>query len=277
MLKIKNNFTERTITSFFFALCTLSAIFINSWLFAVLFFVFSIAAVNELIKFSPINLLKIEKLILYIFSIIIYILILLSSKYNNLEKYLLLIAPMILIIFILLLFIKKDNLLITISFFVFSIIYSVLPFALLNYFSEIAIKNNYPQFLFLFSFFILIWINDSAAYLSGKTLGKNKLCPSVSPGKTWEGLIGGVVSTIIVAFVLQHFFPFDKTYFWYIFSLIILAFGTFGDLIESLLKRNKGYKDSGDFFPGHGGVLDRFDSTLFAAPIIFIYLFIYFN
>ncbi len=276
MKSLTNNFAERTITGFFFVLCILAAIYVNSWLFSVLFLVFTIAAVKELINFSPVILKKSENKILYILCIITYITITRASKYYVYEKYLFLFILLPILLLIILFFTRKENFLLTFLFYIFSILYGVLPFSLLNYFPKISISYDFPEHLFLLVFFIIIWINDTAAYLSGKAFGKHKLCTSISPGKTTEGLIGGAIISLSSAFILQHYYPFEKYYFWFIFAIIIIVFGTFGDLTESLLKRNKGLKDSGDFFPGHGGVLDRFDSTLFAAPAIFTYLILFF-
>ena len=132
----------------------------------------------------------------------------------------------------------------------------------------------------LLALFVLIWVNDTGAYCVGSLTakrknGNHKMTPHISPKKSWEGLFGGVVFAVGAAFLLWHFGWFDaiivegrgiKTTI--IFAILVSTFGTFGDLMESLMKRSLGVKDSGKFMPGHGGVLDRFDSVLLAAPII---------
>lgn len=120
--------------------------------------------------------------------------------------------------------------------------------------------------------FILIWVNDTGAYLSGVTMGRHKLFPSVSPKKTWEGFIGGALLTTISATLLGHYFI-DGQVAWYIWALIGLVISlaaTWGDLFESCLKRGANYKDSGHLIPGHGGILDRIDSLLFALPSAYV-------
>ena len=120
--------------------------------------------------------------------------------------------------------------------------------------------------------FILIWLNDSFAYLIGKNLGKHKLLERISPNKTIEGFMGGMLFTFIASFILTHQFTSLTQTQWLVIAGIVSIFGVLGDLIESMFKRQAGVKDSSNFIPGHGGFLDRFDSVIFAAPFIFIYL-----
>jgi phosphatidate cytidylyltransferase len=123
--------------------------------------------------------------------------------------------------------------------------------------------------------FIMIWMNDSFAYLVGKTLGKHKLYPAVSPKKTIEGSLGGLVFTLVAAFVLGRYAPVLNTVQWLILALVVVVTGGFGDLIESKFKRAAGVKDSGAILPGHGGMLDRLDSLVFAAPFAYLTLIIF--
>ncbi len=130
----------------------------------------------------------------------------------------------------------------------------------------------------LISIFILIWANDTFAYLVGKSLGRNKLFPSVSPKKTIEGFIGGLVFTIISSILLSKFYIEPKIlYIWIVIAIIVSIFSTLGDLIQSKFKRVAGVKDSGKIMPGHGGVLDRLDSIIFVIPFInLFYLILYY-
>jgi len=124
----------------------------------------------------------------------------------------------------------------------------------------------------LLGFFVIMWSNDVFAYLVGSKIGKHKLFERHSPKKSWEGSIGGFIFAIIAAFILSIFYTHFSVVEWISLGAIIAVTGTFGDLAESLLKRNSGVKDSGTIFPGHGGVLDRFDAVLFASPFVFVYL-----
>lgn len=144
--------------------------------------------------------------------------------------------------------------------------YILMPFLLM-------IKIREESYEIMLSTFLLIWFNDTFAYLSGTNFGKHKLFPSVSPKKTIEGFAGGMIMTILASVGL-HLFIFPKVEFntinWVTFSVLISVCSTFGDLVQSKLKRTAGVKDSGKFMPGHGGVLDRLDSVIFVAPILFL-------
>ena len=154
--------------------------------------------------------------------------------------------------------------------------YIVIPFILTNYIC-IGKANKYNEKI-LITIFISIWTNDTFAYLVGKNFGKRKLFPSVSPKKTIEGFIGGVVFTILCSLLLSKYYIETKnSYIWIIIAIIISIFSTLGDLIESKLKRVAGIKDSGNIMPGHGGILDRLDSIIFVVPFInLFYLILYY-
>ena len=120
--------------------------------------------------------------------------------------------------------------------------------------------------------FVIIWTSDVFAYLAGSMFGKHKLMERISPKKTWEGSIGGLFFSLIAAYILSLLVPQLSLVEWMILTIIIVISGTLGDLVESLLKRNADVKDSGTIFPGHGGVLDRFDAVIFATPMVFVYI-----
>jgi phosphatidate cytidylyltransferase len=122
------------------------------------------------------------------------------------------------------------------------------------------------------SFFLIIWTYDTFAYLTGILVGKHRLFPRVSPKKTWEGTAGGFIFGLAATFLLSKYFTDFDLLNWLIIASIIMVFGTFGDLSESLLKRSLNIKDSGNILPGHGGLLDRFDAVLMAAPAVFVYI-----
>ncbi len=148
-------------------------------------------------------------------------------------------------------------------------VYVIFPFALVNKLANITGEFNYELPI---GFFLILWANDSGAYFIGKFLGKTKLYEKVSPNKTWEGLFGGIVFAFVVAYFVSNYFHSVTLQVWIIISLIISIFGNLGDLFESQFKRSVGAKDSGNFIPGHGGVLDRFDGLLIALPITVCYL-----
>lgn len=135
--------------------------------------------------------------------------------------------------------------------------------------SSNAVSYNY---IFLLAVFVLIWINDTFAYLTGMTFGKHRLFERISPKKSWEGFIGGALFAIGTSIAFYYLTDTLSLIIWIGFAIVVVAFGTWGDLVESLLKRTLSVKDSGKMIPGHGGILDRFDSTLFAIPAAVVYL-----
>ena len=152
-----------------------------------------------------------------------------------------------------------------------------LPFSLLNVPAFTATPDGQVRFntLLPLSVFVFLWINDTGAYCVGSLLGRHKLFPRVSPGKSWEGSVGGAVFVLAAAYAVSYYL--DGTMLtmpqWLGLGLVVVIFGTWGDLVESLFKRTLGIKDSGSILPGHGGMLDRFDSSLLAIPAAVVYLY----
>ncbi len=156
------------------------------------------------------------------------------------------------------------------------------PLALINILAfEMAPDGSGIRFdtLLPLSVFIFLWVNDTGAYCSGSLFGKHKLFPRISPAKTWEGSIGGGILVLIVAGIIGYLANKSgdphtlNIYQWIGLGIVVCVFGTWGDLVESLFKRTLGIKDSGNILPGHGGILDRFDSSLMAIPAAVIYLY----
>lgn len=155
--------------------------------------------------------------------------------------------------------------------------YIALPFSLLNVLAFTATNNGLVMFntLLPLSVFVFLWVNDSGAYCIGSLLGRHKLFPRISPGKSWEGSIGGAVFVLAAAYAISYFLDGSMLTMpqWMGLGLVVVVFGTWGDLVESLFKRTLGIKDSGNILPGHGGMLDRFDSSLLAIPAAVVYLY----
>lgn len=183
------------------------------------------------------------------------------------------------IVFIAELFRKKENPLANIAVTLCSIIYIALPLSLMCYIAIggmsplTAGPDDYQPWTVLCYIFV-IWSNDIGAYLAGVPLGKHKMFPRISPKKSWEGFAGGMVAAVGIA-VLSGWLLDQDIAFWAGLGLITVIFGVLGDLVESLIKRSAGIKDSGAIMPGHGGWLDRFDSLLIATPFVFVYFIIF--
>ena len=156
--------------------------------------------------------------------------------------------------------------------YIYLIGYILLPFIFITKIS-FGINDYNPKIII--GLFILIWTNDTFAYLVGKSIGKHKLLERISPKKTWEGTIGGVFVTLIFGFIIGAFINKGEELFWIISAMIIAPCAIYGDLLESLFKRSLNIKDTGTILPGHGGILDRFDAALFAIPFFYCWSMIY--
>ena len=150
------------------------------------------------------------------------------------------------------------------------IFYVILPFSILILLNDF--DKNSGFFSITVCYFLLLWTYDTFAYLIGIKLGRHKLCERISPNKTWEGAIGGSLFALVLSYLFSIYFPMLTLGQWLIMAVIIIVFGTLGDLTESRFKRSASCKNSGNLFPGHGGVLDRFDAVLLSIPFVFIYL-----
>lgn len=184
-------------------------------------------------------------------------------------RYTAIIIPCISLIFIVPLYRGNAKPFHDISYTLTGLLYTAFPF-----FCFVAlgfIRGNYHAHIPL-GFLFMLWSNDTGAYLVGRSIGRTKLFERISPNKTWEGFLGGLAFAMGVAAVLSHFYPVLPLWQWLVMGFIIGTFGTLGDLVESMLKRTLGVKDSGNILPGHGGLLDRFDGLLIAAPLVWIFL-----
>jgi phosphatidate cytidylyltransferase len=165
----------------------------------------------------------------------------------------------------------------------FSILYAAAPFSLFPFAAfnrsglEPLVKMQGIEFSpgILVGFFLLLWTNDTGAYLVGSLIGKHRLFERISPKKSWEGFFGGLILTLLVARLISGWLGVTDTAGWMIIAVIVSVAGTVGDLLESMLKRSLGLKDSGTIMPGHGGFLDRFDSVVVAFPLVYLFLAIF--
>ena len=232
-----------------------------------------------------------------LFGIILYAVVTLVSHYNNITEdtinqafntnleiainieqlniVLLVITLVVSIKCILFLFYDNIQKISTSSKYLYLLGYIILPFVFITKIS-FGINDYNPKIII--GLFILIWTNDTFAYIVGKSIGKNKLFEKISPKKTMEGFFGGIVFAVLAGYLISKYYIRAKPEFseksiliWTSIAVIVGIMGTIGDLIESKFKRIAGVKDSGSFMPGHGGILDRLDSVIFVAPIIFLF------
>lgn len=266
---------KRSISGLLFAAVLLGALLFGPWSFALLFGLSSLFILREFYHLSKIAGISPQRNSGLIMGGLIFLATFLqASGYITINLTGIFLASLFIIPAIEL-FRAKENALENIAITIFGILYIVYPFSLFNFlvFPDSTHGTNYDPTLLIF-LFILIWAYDSGAYLFGVSFGKHRLFKRISPKKSWEGFFGGWFLAIVLALVLQHLFPRFETGFMILIASVVTITGTLGDLVESMIKRNLGVKDSGKFLPGHGGWLDRFDSILFASP--FVYLLIHF-
>ena len=272
------NFIQRAITGLIFVV-TLIGCIVGSYLsFGVLFCIISAMATAEFCHLmNQQKGVKINRNICVLGSVALF----LSFFYYGINPVQtgIFIPYLIIIIYLMVseLYLKKENPLNNWAYAMLSQVYIALPFALLNvlaFQSDETISATSYQYIFPLSIFAYNWINDTGAYCTGMLFGKHPLFKRISPKKSLEGNIGGAVFCIAASFAFAHFFPFMSIGEWIGLALTIVVFGTWGDLSESLMKRQLGIKDSGTILPGHGGILDRFDSAILAIPAAVVYLYI---
>lgn len=255
----------RTLSGLIYILLLVSATLYSEMSFTLLFGVFMLIAVVEFCK-----LIHLKNSLPILLALVAYIVFAVIQTFNFSTDIMLVVATLFVSTNLIVdLFSEKakpktDNL----GKYVWLFGYIILPFVLLMRIPFISGKFN-PYIII--GILILIWTNDTFAYIVGKTMGKHKLLERISPKKTIEGFIGGLLFTMIGSYVLSMYFTFMTPLVWVITGLFVGFFGTIGDLIESKFKRLAGVKDSGKIMPGHGGVLDRLDSIIFVLP--FLYLF----
>ena len=273
-------FLTRTTTAIVFVGVLLTAIFFNYISFVTLFLVVSIWGLIEFYQMAEKLGAKPYKWIGIISGLSLFMYGAISnSYYSHLISPTAILSVVIVLpffVFIAALFDTNSNAITNLVFTLVGIIYAVLPFSLLTdiacidqtFAGEIAPYN----FHYVVGIICLIWASDVSAYLVGSFIGKHKLYERISPGKTWEGTIGASVLTIACSFLIHQLFPELALKHWVVIAVLVSVFGTIGDLVESMFKRQAGIKDSGKIMPGHGGILDRFDSLLFVSPFVYAYL-----
>jgi phosphatidate cytidylyltransferase len=287
-----NETLKRAISGAIYIVLLLASILYSTESFFILFGLFLLISVYEFC-----NLIQIKKVVPIILGCLIYSSVILLSFYNSQTKLffktnlnlnvdttlninrlnlvLLVITIVTSIKCILFLFYDKIQSVSNSSKYLYLLGYIILPFIFITKIS-FGIKGYNPKIII--GLFILIWTNDTFAYIVGKSIGKHKLFERISPKKTIEGFIGGIVFAILAGYLISKFYikanatiSYKSILIWTTIALLVGVIGTIGDLIESKFKRIAGVKDSGKIMPGHGGILDRLDSVIFVAPFVFLF------
>ncbi|VAW20137.1 Phosphatidate cytidylyltransferase [hydrothermal vent metagenome] len=267
---------RRSLTGVAFVIVIVAGIILHPIAFAIIFAGMQFLMLKEFYSITQGEGIQPQKITGHITGLVLFAT--LFSYVNGLApvNLLFLIFPTLFLVFIAELYRGKGNSIANIAITIMGIIYIALPFSLLNFliFPGAPGNSEFSPGLLLGIFFIL-WTYDTIAYLFGMWLGKHRLFERISPKKSWEGVIGGGIFAIVAGILDSVIFQSPGLLSWVGIALIIVIFGTFGDLVESLMKRSLNIKDSGALLPGHGGILDRFDSLLMAIPFIIAWLLIF--
>ena len=275
---MKNNFIQRAVTGVLFVIVLVGCILYSPLSFGILFTIISVLSVHEFAQLvSKSSEVSINKTITALGGAYLFLALMSFCTQQSVgARVFLPYLGLLLYMMITELYLKKKNPTGNWAYSMLSQLYVALPFALLN---VLAFQNSsetgsvtYNRILPL-SIFVFIWLSDTGAYCVGSLIGKHRLFERISPKKSWEGSIGGGIFSIASSLGFAHFFPFMPGWQWVGLAIVVVIFGTWGDLTESLMKRQLGIKDSGNILPGHGGMLDRFDSALMAIPAAVVYLY----
>lgn len=272
-IKRYNNLTQRIITGLLGSAAIITGITVSEWSYCLVFFIICLFALLEFYKLAGLDGLVPQKTFGTFCGVSIFLLSFFIERGDISFRYYFLIFPIVSCVYMIKLYKKFERKPFTnIAFTFLGIFYVAVPFALLN---VAVFENHIYNFQIIFGCLFILWASDTGAYFAGTFLGKRKLFERISPKKSWEGFFGGAFLALIFAYGLAQYFESLTLIQWMVVGLIIIVGGTFGDLVESLLKRSIEIKDSGSSIPGHGGFLDRFDGLFISAPFIVAYLEIF--
>jgi phosphatidate cytidylyltransferase len=274
-----SNLTQRIITGLLGSAGIIAAVCYSPWTYFLVFLFICTSALWEFYKLAGLDGMVPQKAFGTLCGVFVFALSFFIEMGLISYRYYFLIFPLVSFVYMIKLYKKFERKPFTnIAFTFLGIFYVAVPFALLNI---AAFENGTYNYQIMFGCLFILWASDTGAYFAGTFFGKSKLFERISPKKSWEGFFGGAALAMVFAVALPYFFESigqhsTLTLFnWIMVGLIIIVGGTFGDLVESLLKRSIEIKDSGDSLPGHGGFLDRFDGLLISAPFIVAYVEIF--
>ena len=275
-----NNFFRRTLTGAYIVIFIMGGFWLHPFSFIITGLVLLAGTQYEYYLMVRNTGIRLQLIPGMVSGILIYLLSTLIAAGIFLPVYFLALIPLAGLMMVIELYRKSDKPFDSLSHTFFGVIYAAMPFSMFPFaaFSREGLDSLLPHGGIIFSpgiiigFFLLIWANDTGAYLAGVSMGRHKLFERISPKKTWEGFIGGMIIAAAVARMLSGWLGIVSSWQWVVIALIISISGTYGDLVESMLKRSTGVKDSGTILPGHGGFLDRFDSAMVAFPLVYLFI-----
>jgi phosphatidate cytidylyltransferase len=267
-----NNLATRSLTAVFFVIVMVGSALLGQSVFSVLLLVIALLSLNEFIPLVSNGNYEPALWPTIVVGALTYCILAANAMGIISSDWLLVIIPLVFSLFIQELWRNKANPFINIALSITAVIYIALPLGLMMYFFDPVVISGPYHYGIVLGFLVILWLNDTGAYFVGSLIGRHKLFERISPGKTLEGSAGGALFAILTAWGLSFIFRQLDVSQWMILAILVVITGTLGDLVESMMKRSLGIKDSGNILPGHGGMLDRFDAVLLSAPFVFVYL-----
>jgi phosphatidate cytidylyltransferase len=266
----------RAITGFFFIIVMVGSVLLGQNIFTAFYLALCIACLEEFYSLNIKSGIQINRVTGYLNAFFLYVLFALIVSHDQplFHRLCFLLTFTIALVFLQELFKISVAPLTNIAYTLLGLVFVVVPF---TFFHSLAFIQGAYNFHLPLGFLLMLWANDTGAYLVGMSIGRHKLFERHSPKKTWEGFIGGVLISAGVGYILGLYYTEIHWVHWIVMAVIIGCFGTMGDLVESMFKRSINIKDSGGILPGHGGLLDRFDGFLMAAPLVYTYLYLVLN
>lgn len=269
---VADNLKERTLTGIGIAIIITISIIESRFSFIFLILAINVLSLNEFYRLFFTSTLiprKIQGIILSVVTLSTTIFFITGAID---WRIFLVNIPFVFALFVAELYLKADNPFHNLAITFLGIICITMPLCFFSCIPFLPVGQDIYYYPITLGYFFILWAHDTIAYIIGKYFGKHKLFVRISPGKTWEGSFAGTIASLLIGWVCSFFFTIITSVNWIMIALIIVVTGTFGDLIKSLMKRSLHIKDSGTILPGHGGMLDRFDTLLGSAPFVFCYL-----
>ncbi|MBK5283903.1 MAG: phosphatidate cytidylyltransferase [Bacteroidia bacterium] len=261
---------KRAVTGVVFVAVVIGALLYSSYSFAALFFLVNLLGLIEFYGLLQKHDMPVQKYSGVILGSLLFLNFFFTLNNLDFIEFLLFFPALFLIVFSVELFLNRQHPFTNIAHTLTGIIYISVPLIMfIGIPYQVSAFHSYQRFI-LIGYFVILWTSDTFAYLIGTWLGKHRLFERVSPKKSWEGAIGGLIFALIAAYILSVFYTRYSAMQWMVIASVIVVTGIIGDLVESMFKRSIQVKDTGNILPGHGGILDRFDALLFSAPFVFI-------
>ncbi|MFD1757351.1 phosphatidate cytidylyltransferase [Rufibacter sediminis] len=267
--KQMSNLQQRLLAGVLGGAVFIGAIYLSQWTFFVLFLALTLLGLLEFYRLLSARGFQPNRLIGAVLGVGLYVLGFAVERGDVTSDWLFVLPPVMLLALVAELYRKKEQPFTNVALTLVGVFYIAAPFTLLHVLAFLPDRYSWQIIL---GVMFLIWSSDTGAYAAGKSFGKNKLFPRISPGKTWEGWVGGVLLSLLVAWILSLYFQDLALEHWLGVAVLVSVFGVLGDLVESMLKRSLDVKDSGTLIPGHGGILDRFDSLILVVPFLVAFL-----